>query len=120
MPIKPLIALVVILGAFLAAATAMAATNSGLEGKPPRSVIAGQPYYYQPQLDETVDGQLSYHITNRPSWAKFWTGSGRLFGTPQATDIGTYNNIRIEARVDDQRGWLCVILDSCGFRIGGQ
>jgi hypothetical protein len=36
-----------------------------------------------------------FSIQNRPGWASFNTSTGRLTGTPTASDVGSYGNIRI-------------------------
>jgi hypothetical protein len=38
---------------------------------------------------------LTFSIQNRPAWASFNTSTGRLTGTPTASDVGTYSDIRI-------------------------
>ena len=38
---------------------------------------------------------LTYSIANLPSWATFSTSTGRLTGTPAASNVGTYANIMI-------------------------
>ena len=66
-----------------------------ISGTPPASVVAGQTYSFQPTASD-VDGQaLSFSIANRPGWATFNTATGRLSGTPIASDVGSFNNVRI-------------------------
>jgi Fibronectin type III domain len=36
---------------------------------------------------------LSFTIANKPSWAKFSSGTGKLSGTPAARDVGSYKRI---------------------------
>jgi hypothetical protein len=82
--------------------TALAVQPPGIEGTPPRSVIAGREYFYQPDIDQQVGKQLTYHIHNRPSWATFRSNNGRLFGTPMPKDVGTYHDISIEVHEGNQ------------------
>lgn len=67
-----------------------------IEGEPPRRVIAGHQWYFQPTANDPEGDKLTYKIRNKPSWATFWSGKGRLFGTPTAADVGWYGNIVIE------------------------
>ncbi len=65
------------------------------------SVQAGQQYSFQPVGSDPDGDQLTYSITNRPTWATFSTATGRLSGTPTSANVGTYSNIVI--RVSDGR-----------------
>ncbi len=72
-----------------------------ISGTPATSVQAGQQYSFQPAASDPDGDSLTYSITNRPTWANFSTATGRLSGTPNASNVGTYSNIRI--RVSDGR-----------------
>ncbi|MGJ8679421.1 putative Ig domain-containing protein [Paraglaciecola sp.] len=50
-----------------------------------------------PNATDQNGDNLSFSITNKPSWATFSTSTGRLRGTPSFTDAGTYSNIKITA-----------------------
>lgn len=68
-----------------------------IDGTPPDSVQAGQAYGFVP-LASDPDGQsLTFSISNMPEWATFDAATGRLAGTPAATDAGTYPGIEISA-----------------------
>jgi hypothetical protein len=41
------------------------------------------------------DDTLTFEVANLPAWASFSTTTGRLQGTPDASDVGTYQNVRI-------------------------
>jgi Putative Ig domain len=73
------------------------ATNRApvISGSPVTSVVAGQPYSFQPTASD-ADGQaLTFSISNRPAWASFNTQTGRLSGTPADNQVGSYNNVLI-------------------------
>lgn len=66
-----------------------------ISGVPPASVAAGSAYSFQPTAADPDGDALTFSITNRPAWATFTTSTGRLSGTPAATNVGTFSNIRI-------------------------
>lgn len=66
-----------------------------ISGTPGTSVLATQTYTFVPSATDPDGDTLVYSIVNRPRWANFSTASGRLSGTPAATDVGNYSDIRI-------------------------
>jgi len=58
-------------------------------------VTTGQTYSFQPAATDPSGQPLAFGIANKPAWAAFSTSTGRLSGTPAATDAGTYANIVI-------------------------
>lgn len=68
-------------------------------GTPTTSLTAGQNYSFVPSAADPDGDLLTFSIQNRPSWATFDSATGQLGGTPDAGDVGDYNNIRI--RVSD-------------------
>ncbi len=70
-----------------------------ISGTPPTSVTQGTAYSFQPTASDADGNPLTFSITNRPSWATFSATTGRLQGTPAASNVGTYSNIVI--RVSD-------------------
>ena len=70
-----------------------------ISGSPPTSVTAGSFYYYQPTAADPEGSALTFSVLNKPVWATFDTVTGRLQGTPVATDAGTYSNVTV--RVTD-------------------
>jgi hypothetical protein len=64
-----------------------------LSGTPPAAVTAGQAYSFQPVAADADNDTLGFSIQNRPVWATFSSVTGRLAGTPAATNVGTYSNI---------------------------
>jgi hypothetical protein len=77
--------------------TVSSATNSAptIAGSPSTSVAAGQPYSFQPSATDADGDVLTFSIQNRPSWATFSPTTGRLAGTPSASQAGVYGNIVI-------------------------
>lgn len=72
-------------------------TAPTLTGSPGASVLAGQSYSFQPSASDADGNSLSFTATNVPSWASFNSSNGRLSGTPDAGDVGTYSGITITA-----------------------
>ncbi|HEX7235515.1 MAG TPA: putative Ig domain-containing protein [Gammaproteobacteria bacterium] len=66
-----------------------------ISGTPPASVSVGTAYSFTPAASDPDGGTLTYAIANRPSWATFSTATGRLSGTPAATDAGIFASIMI-------------------------
>ena len=72
-----------------------------ITGTPGTSVQAGQAYTFVPAATDPDGDSLVYSINTLPRWANFSTASGRLSGTPAATDVGSYSGLEI--RVSDGR-----------------
>jgi len=66
-----------------------------IQGSPSASVVAGQPYSFQPAASDPDGDSLTFSATNVPAWATFNQSTGRISGTPSATDVATYSNIRV-------------------------
>jgi hypothetical protein len=75
------------------------ATNTApsISGSPPSSISAGQSYAFTPAASDPENDPLSFSIQNKPAWASFDAGSGKLYGTPTKEQAGTYSNILISA-----------------------
>ena len=68
-----------------------------ISGAPATSVTAAHYYSFQPSATDPGK-KLTFGIANKPSWAQFDPGSGRLYGTPlPGTNVGTFANILISA-----------------------
>jgi hypothetical protein len=78
-----------------------ATTNTAptISGSPATSVVAGAAYSFTPTAADANGNALTFSVVNRPSWASFDTATGRLSGTPTATNVGNYASITI--RVSD-------------------
>lgn len=66
-----------------------------ISGTPPTSVVAGTAYSFTPTASDANGDKLTFTIANKPSWATFSTSTGRLYGTPSASAVGTYANVAI-------------------------
>ena len=66
-----------------------------ISGVPAESVAEGSTYVFQPSASDADGDSLTFSIQNRPSWASFNGSTGRLYGTPDAADVGNYDNIKI-------------------------
>jgi hypothetical protein len=69
-----------------------------LSGTPATSVTAAHYYVFQPGVMGTAARKPTFAIANKPAWAQFDTGTGRLYGTPvPPAAVGTFTNISISA-----------------------
>jgi hypothetical protein len=92
--------------ALLSSPCIVALAAPALSGAPATSVTAAHYYVFQPGAS-TGGKKLTFSITNKPSWAQFDTGSGRLYGTPlPQTNVGRYANISISASDGTARAYL--------------
>lgn len=66
-----------------------------IQGQPSANVMAGQAYTFQPSASDPNGDTLTFSVTNLPAWATFNASTGRLTGTPSATDVATYSGISI-------------------------
>ncbi|MFC4312249.1 putative Ig domain-containing protein [Steroidobacter flavus] len=93
--------LVASFAAYLAvAATAEAQTVNQpptISGSPTTSLYTYTTYDFLPTARDPEGRTLTFSIVNKPSWAAFSTGSGRLMGYPKSP--GSWGNIQI--RVSD-------------------
>ena len=85
------------LPAFSIVANANAPSNTApiISGAPSTTVAEGSLYVYQPNVFDADGDKLTFSISNRPAWASFNAGTGRLSGTPGNRDAGAYNNVII-------------------------
>jgi hypothetical protein len=66
-----------------------------ISGTATAAVNASSPYSFTPSAADADGDTLAFTIQNKPAWATFNTATGRLSGTPSASDVGTYSNISI-------------------------
>jgi len=66
-----------------------------ISGSPSSSVVAGQAYSFQPSASDPDGDALTFSVSNLPGWAAFNSSTGRISGTPAASDVATYSNIRV-------------------------
>lgn len=70
-------------------------TPPTLSGTPATSVVAGSAYSFAPKANDADGDMLVFQIDNLPGWATFDASTGKLSGTPEDGDVGTYTNIVI-------------------------
>jgi hypothetical protein len=66
-----------------------------ISGSPASNVVAGQAYSFQPSAADANGDQLTFTVANLPGWASFNASTGRVSGTPTASQVGAYGNISI-------------------------
>jgi hypothetical protein len=66
-----------------------------ISGAPKAQVTAGQRYIFVPSASDPDGSDLEFSISNKPHWSSFDPATGRLAGTPQADDVGTFTDISI-------------------------
>ena len=71
-------------------------------GTPVTVVSANSSYSFVPIASDPDGDRLTFSISNKPGWASFNTGTGRLAGTPGDADVGVSGTIFIRA-TDGQR-----------------
>ena len=59
------------------------------------TATVGQAYSFQPTASDPEGKSLKFSITGKPGWASFDASTGRLSGTPGASDAGTSSTIVI-------------------------
>jgi hypothetical protein len=74
-----------------------------ISGVAPVSVNVGGNYSFVPTASDPDGDTLTFSVSALPSWASFDTSTGRVSGTPEFGDIGTYSNILITVS-DGQAG----------------
>ena len=70
-----------------------------IQGSPATTAKVGQAYSFQPSVPALGATSVKFSIANQPAWAKFDTATGKLTGTPTASQVGTYKGITIAAVV---------------------
>jgi Putative Ig domain len=85
------------LPAFAVTVKALPDIPPSISGTPTQSVTAGQAYSFQPAATDANGLRVTFGILDKPSWLTFDTATGRLYGTPTASNVGTYSNIVITA-----------------------
>ncbi len=70
-------------------------TPPSIGGTPASEVVAGNSYEFIPQVSDPDGQTLVFSVAGKPSWAQFDAITGRLSGTPAATDVGTYRGVTI-------------------------
>jgi Putative Ig domain len=71
------------------------ATTPTISGQPVTALNANTAYAFLPTASDANGAVLTFAIQNKPSWATFNTSTGELAGSPNSSEIGTYNGIVI-------------------------
>jgi hypothetical protein len=66
-----------------------------ISGQPAETVQVGERYEFAPVASDLDNDTLTFSVSAKPAWASFDHSTGRLSGTPQAADAGTYEGITI-------------------------
>jgi hypothetical protein len=66
-----------------------------ISGSPPTSARVNEAYTFQPSVSDPEGDTLTFQISNKPAWATFDTGTGRLSGTPSTSSTGVFSDVRI-------------------------
>ena len=74
---------------------AAAGAELTISGTPPTSVMVGSHYTFQPAAVSAAGAALTFSSRNLPAWASLEPATGRLTGTPTASQIGTYADIQL-------------------------
>jgi hypothetical protein len=80
---------------FAIRATARANVPPTISGAPATSVAPGSAYSFTPSTYDANGDPLRFTIAHKPGWLSFDQATGKLSGTPSASNIGTYTNIVI-------------------------
>jgi len=72
-----------------------------LSGNPLTLATVGQQYSFQPSASDPDGDDLTFLISNQPSWAAFDSATGQLSGTPLQGDAAVYGNIVISVSDGD-------------------
>lgn len=77
-----------------------------LTGTPATVVWQGDTYSFAPRAMDPDGDALVFEIENRPHWATFDVGTGRLRGVPEPADVGESLAVRIGVTDGRHRVWL--------------
>ncbi len=72
-----------------------------ISGTPPATATVGTNYSFTPVANDPENRTLRFSVYGLPGWATFDRTTGRLSGTPAASNIGTFDGIVIA--VSDRR-----------------
>jgi hypothetical protein len=66
-----------------------------ISGTPTPTIVEGEFYEFLPNAADADGDSLEFSIARKPRWATFDRATGRLAGTPDADDVGSFTNISI-------------------------
>ena len=73
-----------------------------ISGSPTSTVTAGNAYRFTPVASDIDGNPLTFRVANLPGWAGFDENNGRISGTPELDDVGSYEEIVITASNGDE------------------
>jgi len=79
----------------LAPAGSIANSAPTITGTPASVAVTGQLYAFAPVAHDADGDMLTFSAANVPAWAYLDSPTGKLYGTPGATAVGTYANIQL-------------------------
>jgi hypothetical protein len=68
-------------------------SSPSISGSPNPDATVGTQYTFTPGASDADGDTLTFSIQGNPSWASFNSTTGRIRGTPAASDAGNYSNI---------------------------
>lgn len=73
------------------------AANSAptISGTPASYTRYGDTYSFEPIAYDADGDTLNFTVQNKPTWASFDSSTGRIFGTPEMSEVGVYDDIVI-------------------------
>lgn len=81
-------------------------TAPTITGSPSTVAVTGRAWTFTPTASDPNGDRVTFDIQNRPAWATFDTTTGRLSGTPSASQIGSFANVVISASDGNGRASL--------------
>jgi hypothetical protein len=61
-----------------------------LSGTGTRTIRVGEAYSFTPTASDPDGNRLTFAVSGRPAWLAFDAATGRLYGTPASTNVGTF------------------------------
>ena len=66
-----------------------------ISGSPAPDMVVGDVYSFAPSASDSDGDALTFSVRNKPSWASFDSGTGRIWGQALLGDVGIYRQIEI-------------------------
>ena len=87
----------ILLCAFAASEAAAQTANRPpiISGAIATKATAGAAYWWRPRASDPDGNTLTFRVQNLPAWASFNPSIGRIGGTPNASHVGSYPNVKV-------------------------
>ena len=82
-----------------------------ITGTPASVAVTGQLYAFAPVAHDADGDVLTFSAANVPAWAYLDSRTGKLYGTPGATAVGTYANIQLSVTDGKEHRGVAGLLD---------